>query len=43
MSAHFRAFFDATGSLWNKQALAGKPAIFFFATASQGSGQEEVA
>ncbi|KAK2447137.1 NAD(P)H dehydrogenase (quinone) fqr1 [Trifolium repens] len=43
MSAHFRAFFDATGSLWNKQALAGKPASFFFATASQGSGQEEVA
>lgn len=43
MSAQFKVFFDATGSLWNKQALAGKPAGFFFSTASQGSGQEETA
>lgn len=41
MSAQFKAFMDATGGLWNKQALAGKPAGFFFSTASQGSGQEE--
>ncbi|CAI8591274.1 unnamed protein product [Vicia faba] len=43
MSAQFKFFLDATGSLWNKQALAGKPAGFFFSTASQGSGQEETA
>ncbi|KAJ2783174.1 hypothetical protein H4R18_001841 [Coemansia javaensis] len=38
--AQVKAFFDATGSLWQKQALAGKPAGFFFSTASQHGGQE---
>ncbi|PIA19279.1 protoplast secreted protein 2 precursor [Coemansia reversa NRRL 1564] len=38
--AQVKTFFDATGSLWTKQALAGKPAGFFFSTASQHGGQE---
>ncbi|CAI5958476.1 unnamed protein product [Closterium sp. NIES-65] len=43
MSAQMKAFFDATGSLWRTQALAGKPAGFFFSTGSQGGGQETTA
>ncbi|XP_057458582.1 NAD(P)H dehydrogenase (quinone) FQR1-like isoform X1 [Lotus japonicus] len=43
MPAQFKAFLDATGGLWNKQQLAGKPAGLFFCTSSQGSGQEETA
>ncbi|KAJ1718477.1 hypothetical protein LPJ61_006611, partial [Coemansia biformis] len=38
--AQVRAFFDMTGCLWMKQALTGKPAGFFFSTASQHGGQE---
>ncbi|KAJ2121404.1 hypothetical protein IW147_004291 [Coemansia sp. RSA 720] len=38
--AQVKTFFDATGGLWTKQALAGKPAGFFFSTASQHGGQE---
>lgn len=40
MCAQMKAFFDATGSLWSKGALAGKAASIFTSTASQGSGQE---
>eukprot|EP01102_Stenamoeba_stenopodia_P003590 TRINITY_DN13775_c0_g1_i1.p1 TRINITY_DN13775_c0_g1~~TRINITY_DN13775_c0_g1_i1.p1 ORF type:complete len:207 (+),score=61.08 TRINITY_DN13775_c0_g1_i1:86-706(+) len=43
MAAQFKAFFDATGSLWSKGALAGKPAGFFFSTATQNGGQETTA
>ncbi|KAJ2519488.1 hypothetical protein H4S06_003383 [Coemansia sp. BCRC 34490] len=38
--AQIKAFFDATGGLWQKNALHGKPAGFFFSTASQHGGQE---
>ncbi|KAJ1668067.1 hypothetical protein IW140_000766 [Coemansia sp. RSA 1813] len=38
--AQVKAFFDATGGLWQKQALVGKSAGFFFSTASQHGGQE---
>ncbi|KAJ2033563.1 hypothetical protein H4S04_002698 [Coemansia sp. S16] len=38
--AQVKTFFDSTGQLWMKQALAGKPAGFFFSTASQHGGQE---
>ncbi|KAJ2653781.1 hypothetical protein IWW42_000271 [Coemansia sp. RSA 1085] len=38
--AQVKAFFDATGGLWTQQALSGKPAGFFFSTASQHGGQE---
>ncbi|KGN49166.1 NAD(P)H dehydrogenase (quinone) FQR1 [Cucumis sativus] len=40
MCAQFKAFMDATGSLWRTQSLAGKPAGIFYSTASQGGGQE---
>lgn len=40
MPAQFKAFLDATGSLWQKGALVGKPAALFTSTASQGGGQE---
>ena len=40
MAAQFKAFWDATGSLWQKGALVGKPATMFTSTASQGGGQE---
>lgn len=43
MCAQMKAFFDATGSLWQSQALAGKPAGFFFSTGTQGGGQETTA
>lgn len=43
MAAQFKAFFDATGGLWRTQALAGKPAGFFYSTGSQGGGQETTA
>eukprot|EP00271_Cylindrocystis_brebissonii_P018134 TRINITY_DN49_c0_g1_i1.p2 TRINITY_DN49_c0_g1~~TRINITY_DN49_c0_g1_i1.p2 ORF type:complete len:207 (-),score=54.12 TRINITY_DN49_c0_g1_i1:1342-1962(-) len=43
MAAQMKAFFDATGGLWRTQALAGKPAGFFFSTGSQGGGQETTA
>ncbi|GLC33645.1 NAD(P)H dehydrogenase (quinone) fqr1 [Pleodorina starrii] len=40
MAAQMKAFFDATGGLWQKGALHGKPASLFTSTASQGGGQE---
>ena len=43
MPAQVKALFDATGSLWAKGALAGKPAGFFFSTGSQNGGQETTA
>ncbi|VAH15860.1 unnamed protein product [Triticum turgidum subsp. durum] len=43
MAAQMKAFFDSTGSLWEKQRLAGKPAGFFVSTGTQGGGQETTA
>ena len=40
MPSQMKALFDATGSLWQKGALDGKPAAMFTGTASQGGGQE---
>ena len=36
----FQAFWDTTGALWAKGALAGKFASAFVSTASPGGGQE---
>ncbi|KAI8318350.1 flavoprotein WrbA [Martensiomyces pterosporus] len=41
--AQVKAFFDATGGLWAKGALHGKPAGLFFSTGSQHGGQESTA
>ncbi|KAJ1958776.1 hypothetical protein EC988_000096 [Linderina pennispora] len=41
--AQVKSFFDATGGLWAKGALFGKPAGLFFSTASQHGGQETTA
>ncbi|CAM0145793.1 unnamed protein product [Urochloa decumbens] len=43
MAAQMKAFFDSTGSLWEGQKLAGKPAGFFVSTGTQGGGQETTA
>jgi len=43
MAAQMKALFDSTGGLWQTQALAGKPAGFFFSLGTQGGGQEETA
>ncbi|CAN6171356.1 unnamed protein product [Urochloa humidicola] len=43
MAAQMKALFDSTGGLWSQQALAGKPAGFFFSLSTQGGGQEETA
>ncbi|KAI4994805.1 quinone-oxidoreductase QR2-like [Hordeum vulgare subsp. vulgare] len=43
MAAQMKAFFDSTGGLWQQQSLAGKPAAVFFATGTQGGGQETTA
>lgn len=43
MAAQMKAFFDSTGTLWEKQKLAGKPAGFFVSTGTQGGGQETTA
>ncbi|GJN20700.1 hypothetical protein PR202_gb08107 [Eleusine coracana subsp. coracana] len=43
MAAQMKAFFDSTGSLWEEQRLAGKPAGFFVSTGTQGGGQETTA
>ena len=43
MAAQMKAFFDSTGSLWEKQGLAGKPGGFFVSTGTQGGGQETTA
>ncbi len=40
MASQMKAFFDATGGLWQKGALHGKPASMFTSTATQGGGQE---
>ncbi|KAK9059568.1 hypothetical protein SSX86_020272 [Deinandra increscens subsp. villosa] len=40
MAAQCKAFFDATNSLWETQALAGKPAGVFWSTGFHGGGQE---
>lgn len=36
----WKAFWDATGPLWSKGALAGKMCSMFVSTGSQGGGQE---
>lgn len=43
MPSQVKSFFDSTGGLWFKGALAGKPAGLFFSTSSQGGGQETTA
>jgi NAD(P)H dehydrogenase (quinone) len=43
MAAQFKAFLDATGQLWQTQALNGKPAGIFVSTGTQGGGQETTA
>jgi len=43
MPAQFKAFWDATGSHWQKGAFAGKLASVFFSTATLGGGQETTA
>ncbi len=40
MAAQMKAFFDATGGLWQKGALHGKPASMFTSNAIIGGGQE---
>jgi len=40
MPAQFKAFWDATGSLWASGALAGKYASVFISTGTPGGGQE---
>jgi NAD(P)H dehydrogenase (quinone) len=40
MAAPMKTFLDATGPLWMKGALAGKPACVFTSTASLHGGQE---
>ncbi|KAF8651138.1 hypothetical protein AX16_004861 [Volvariella volvacea WC 439] len=40
MPAQWKAFWDATGQLWGKGALAGKYAGVFVSTAGLGGGQE---
>ncbi len=43
MSAQMKAFFDATGGLWQAGKLCGKPAAVFVSTGTQGGGQETTA
>lgn len=38
MPAQAKAVWDATGGLWTKGALIGKPISVFFSTGSQGGG-----
>jgi NAD(P)H dehydrogenase (quinone) len=40
MAAPMKHFWDGTGALWLKGALAGKPAAVFTSTSSQHGGQE---
>jgi NAD(P)H dehydrogenase (quinone) len=40
MAAPMKSFWDSTGELWLKGALAGKPAAVFTSTASLHGGQE---
>ncbi|KAJ3781184.1 flavoprotein WrbA [Lentinula aff. detonsa] len=41
--AQWKVFWDTTGALWGKGALAGKYVSVFFSTASLGGGQESTA
>ncbi|KAF8828068.1 hypothetical protein HHX47_DHR4000829 [Lentinula edodes] len=41
--AQWKVFWDTTGGLWGKGALAGKYVSVFFSTASLGGGQESTA
>jgi len=43
MPAQWKAFLDATGSLWQKGALVGKPVGIFFSTSTVAGGQETTA
>jgi len=43
MPAQVKAVWDATGGLWMKGALVGKPIGVFFSTGTQGGGQETTA
>jgi len=43
MCAQMKTFWDATGGLWSKQSLAGKPAGVFISTNTQHGGQETTA
>ena len=43
MPAQVKAVWDATGGLWLKGAMIGKPAGIFFSTSTQGGGQETTA
>lgn len=40
--SQWKAFWDQTGGLWNKGALAGKYAGVFVSTGTQGGGQGEL-
>lgn len=40
MPAQVKAVWDATGGLWMKGALIGKPISVFFSTSTQGGGYE---
>lgn len=42
-SAQMKSFLDSTGGLWMGGKLVGKPAGIFFATGTQGGGQETTA
>lgn len=42
-SAQVKAVMDATGSLWQRGSLIGKPAGMFFSAGIQGGGQETTA
>ena len=41
MPAQVKALWDATGGLWMKGALVGKPISVFFSTGTQGGGYEK--
>jgi NAD(P)H dehydrogenase (quinone) len=43
MPAQMKAMFDATGGLWARQALRGKPAGVFISVSTQGGGMETTA
>lgn len=43
MAAQMKAFWDATGQLWQSGGLVGKAASLFISTATQGGGQETTA
>jgi len=43
MAAQWKTFIDATGQLWQKGALVGKPVGIFFGTSTVAGGQETTA